>query len=326
MKYELLDFLACPVCRHDLILRESFKENGEVIEGFLVCTGCKKEFPIRGGIPRMVTVLEEKSTAERFGYEWVNFPQLSKIYERQFLDWINPIEKDFFREKVVLDAGCGKGRHLYLTSHFGVSVVIGIEIGEAIEAAYVNTRDLHNVHLIQADIYHPPLRSAFDYIYSIGVLHHLPKPKDGFKSLSRLLKSGGTMSVWVYGREGNGWIVYLLNPLRRFLTSKMPLPTLKKLSLPVALLLFAMCKVIYRPINFYFKFLRRFLFYNDYMFYISDFELREFHSIVFDHLLAPIAFYLAKDEIINWFNSCAFRDFKIAWHNKNSWRAMGYLG
>jgi len=59
MKYELLDFLACPACRHDLDLKESFKGKGEVIEGSLVCTSCKKEFPIRGGIPRMVTVLEE---------------------------------------------------------------------------------------------------------------------------------------------------------------------------------------------------------------------------------------------------------------------------
>jgi uncharacterized protein YbaR (Trm112 family)/ubiquinone/menaquinone biosynthesis C-methylase UbiE len=325
MKYELLNFLACPVCKLELILRESLKENGEVIEGFLVCTGCKREFPIRGGIPRMVTGLEEKSTGERFGYEWMKFPQLSRLYERQFLDWINPIEKDFFRGKVVLDAGCGKGRHIYLTSHFGARTVIGIEVGEAIEVAYANTRDLNNVHLIQADIYHPPLRRAFDYIYSIGVLHHLPKPEDGFKSLSGLLKSSGTISVWVYGREGNGWIVYLVNPLRRFLTSKMPLPALKKISFPIAFLLYVMCKFLYKPINLHFKSLRRFLFYNDYMFYISDFELGEIHSIVFDHLLAPISFYLEKDAVIHWFNRYEFGDIQIAWHNKNSWRAMGYL-
>lgn len=326
MKRELLSLLACPYCQRGFELREFSEEREEIFEGSLICSGCDRKFPIAGGIPRIVAGLEEKSTADRFGYEWKYFPQLSWTYEKQFLDWIRPIDKDFFREKVILDAGCGKGRHVYLASHFGARMVVGIDAGEAIEVAYANTRDLPNVHLIQADICHPPLRRAFDYIYSIGVLHHLSKPEDGFKALSDLLKTGRTMSVWVYGREGNGWVVYFVNPLRRFLTSKMPLSTLKRVSFPIAFLLYTLCKFLYKPINLHFGSLGRFLFYNDYMFYISDFDLSEIHSIVFDHLLAPIAFYLKKDEVMNWFESCAFVDIKVAWHNKNSWRATGYLG
>ena len=325
MKYELLDFLVCPVCKQELGLRESLKEKGELIEGVLTCTGCQKEFPITEGIPRMVTGLEARSTADRFGYEWKKFPRLSTLYEKQFLDWIGPINKEFFRQKIILDAGCGKGRHLYLASQFGARMVVGIDVGEAIEVAYANTRDLPNVHLIQADICHPPLRKAFDYIYSIGVLHHLPKPGDGFKALFGLLRTGGTMSVWVYGREGNGWVIYFVNPLRRFLTSKMPLSILKTLSFPIALLLYALCKLLYKPLSLHCRSLGRFLFYSDYMFYISNFDLSEIHSIVFDHLLAPIAFYLRKEEVEKWFESCALVDISIAWHNKNSWRAIGRL-
>ena len=326
MKPELLDFLICPICQQEFELREFLREGGEILEGGLICSGCNAEFPIAGGIPRIVTSFVEKSTADRFGYEWKNFPRLSPLYEKQFLDWISPVDKDFLKGKVVLDAGCGKGRHLRLASHFGAEIVIGIEVGEAIEVAYANTRDLPNVQLIQADICHPPLRRSFDYIYSIGVLHHLSQPKDGFKALSGLLKTGGTMSIWVYGREGNGWIIYFINPFRRFLTSKMPLSILKIVSFPIAFLLYSLCKLLYKPLNLHFRSLGRFLCYNEYMFYISDFDFNEIHSIVFDHLLAPVSFYLKKDEVINWFKSCAFQKIQVAWHNKNSWRAMGCLG
>ncbi|MFQ5887595.1 MAG: methyltransferase domain-containing protein, partial [Candidatus Hydrothermarchaeales archaeon] len=239
MKHELLGLLVCPICQCEFELRESLREKEEILEGGLTCRRCDKEFPITGGVPRVVTDIEEKSTAKRFGYEWKKFPELSSAYERQFLDWISPIDRDFFEGKMVLDAGCGKGRHVYLASHFGAKMVVGMDVSEAIRVAYANTKDLPNVHLIQADIYHPPLKKAFDYIYSIGVLHHLSKPEDGFRALRGLLKPGGTISIWVYGREGNGWIVHFVNPLRRFLTSKMPLSILQMMSFPMAFSLYA---------------------------------------------------------------------------------------
>ncbi len=41
---ELLDILACPVCKADV------KEEGDRI----VCTGCGKRYPIKDGIPVML--------------------------------------------------------------------------------------------------------------------------------------------------------------------------------------------------------------------------------------------------------------------------------
>jgi len=324
MKKALLDILACPVCHGEIQLPEPHSD-GEILEGKLVCVGCGKKFPIREGIPQLMVNFKEASTAERFGYEWKNFPELSPVYEMQFLDWIRPISKSFFREKVILDAGCGKGRHLRIASRFGAKMVVGIDASEAVGVAYANTKDLPNVHVIQGDIYHPPLRRSCDYIYSIGVLHHLSQPDQGFERLSSLLKPRGTISVWVYGKEGNGWIIYLVNPLRKFITSKMPLPVLERFSYPIALFLHLLCKFIYRPLNLHLKPLRRFLFYNDYLFYISNFNLREIHSIVFDHLLAPVAFYLSKDEVVKWFENAGLVDVHVEWHNRNSWRANGRL-
>lgn len=42
---ELLELLACPVCRRRL----RYRKKGELEE--LVCTGCKRVYPIEDGIP-----------------------------------------------------------------------------------------------------------------------------------------------------------------------------------------------------------------------------------------------------------------------------------
>ncbi len=41
----------------------------------------------------------------------------------------------------------------------------------------------------------------------------------GFRALARLLAHGGRFVAWCYAREGNGWVLTLVDPLRR-LTSR----------------------------------------------------------------------------------------------------------
>src|SRR5258706_13173018 len=78
-----------------------------------------------------------------------------------------------------------------------------------------------NAHVIQAHIYPLPLRAVFDYAFSLGVLHHLPDPRAGFKALAAKVKPGGHISAWIYGAENNGWIVRFVNPVREYVTSRM---------------------------------------------------------------------------------------------------------
>src|SRR5207247_1677966 len=133
-----------------------------------------------------------------------------------------------------------------------------------------------------ADIYRLPLRSSFDYAFSVGVLHHLPDPRGGFEELVRHVRPGGAVSAWVYGRENNGWIVHLINPLRRHFTSKLPMRALYFSSYVPTAVLYALLKMIYAPLGGS-RFARH-LFYADYLSYIARFPFREIHNIVFDHL------------------------------------------
>ncbi|MEW6730453.1 MAG: methyltransferase domain-containing protein [Acidobacteriota bacterium] len=327
MKRRLLDYLVCLYCKYELVLIEPVMEGAEIIAGKLLCKQCRRNFPIQAGIPRLLPdelSQEKQATAAGFGYSWKAFAHLDEAYEQQFLDWIAPITREFFDNKLVLDAGCGKGRHAWCAARFGAREVIGLDLSEAVEVAYHNTRDLENVHIVQGDIYNLPFRVQFDYIYSVGVLHHLPDPAAGFLALTRVLHKGGTISAWVYGRENNGWITYFVNPFRERIAAKMPRALLRLLSWSVtALLLYPALKLVYRPINLMLPGLAKLLFYNDYMFYISKFSFRDIYSIVLDHLIAPTAFYLRREEFASWFETAQLDKVQINWHNRNSWRGMG---
>jgi len=118
--------------------------------------------------------------------------------------------------------------------------------------------------------------------------------------------------------------VHFINPLREHVTSKLPMRVLYFLSFAPSLVLYAALKLIYAPLRD--TKLARHLFYADYLGYISRFPLREIHNIVHDHLTAPTAFYISREEFAEWFAAARARDVVIAWHNRNSWRGFGYIG
>ena len=53
MKRDLMEILACPICKGDLDL-EVTEENDEIKEGVLRCVKCNLEYPIEDGIPNML--------------------------------------------------------------------------------------------------------------------------------------------------------------------------------------------------------------------------------------------------------------------------------
>src|SRR5436190_11007840 len=331
MKERLLKLLACPACAGQIILSEAADSQGvEIISGRLTCTSCKRVYPIVGGVPRFADLSEideEKAAiAAGFGWEWKQFSQHDEKYGEQFLGWLNPVKPEFFKNKVVLDGGCGKGRHLKLAAKWEVQDIVGVDLSDAVETAFAATRGLDNVHVVQADICKLPLVAEFDYAFSVGVLDHLPDPVEGFQSLASKVKPGGHVSAWVYGAENNGWITGIVNPLRVRFTSRLHPRTLFHLSkLPTAIL-FLTTKLIYGPLS---KLgtgaAARRLYYGDYLSWLARFGWREQHSIVFDHLVAPTAHYLTREEFEKWWAGIEAREVKIGWHNKNSWRGFGQV-
>jgi SAM-dependent methyltransferase len=296
---EFLDLLACPACSGTLTLEATHWEEEHAMAGELPCHGCGRRFPLTGGVPRLglertAGTEVRANTARRFAFEWNRFSTFELAEEiASMATWLLPHQPSDLSGRTVLDAGCGMGRHMVIACHHGAERVVGLDLGDAVDAAFANTRHLPGTCVVQGDIYHPPLRDgAFDAAYSLGVLHHLPDPERGFAALAPKVRAGGFFQVWVYGREGNAWIVFLLNPIRR-LTSRLPLPVLEKLCWLASAPLFVALRTVYRIPR-----LGQRLPYGGYLTWVAPFSLRKIHAIVFDHALAPVAHYLTRAEAV----------------------------
>lgn len=233
MKYYLLKLLLCPICKGNLELKvfSIDKKNEEIKQGLLLCSN-NHWFPVINAIPRMLSKdyheilyrhhkeyfetysekireitkggwikgkqsLEKriKKTLRSFGFEWTKFSDYSAD---NFLDFIRPLELSSFKGKWLMDLGCGAGRHLQQVAQFCTGA-IGVDLSEAVQAAFYNTKGSPNVHIVQADIYNLPFsKNSFDFIYSLGVIHHLPNPKKGFNTLIPFLRQNGAVLIWVY--------------------------------------------------------------------------------------------------------------------------------
>jgi uncharacterized protein YbaR (Trm112 family) len=54
MKKELMDILACPVCKGELELTVEEEKETEVITGSLYCPKCQVHYPITNSIPNLL--------------------------------------------------------------------------------------------------------------------------------------------------------------------------------------------------------------------------------------------------------------------------------
>lgn len=54
MRRDLVEILACPLCKGALALTATREEGGEVLEGALACAACGESYPIAEGIPNLL--------------------------------------------------------------------------------------------------------------------------------------------------------------------------------------------------------------------------------------------------------------------------------
>jgi 2-polyprenyl-3-methyl-5-hydroxy-6-metoxy-1,4-benzoquinol methylase/uncharacterized protein YbaR (Trm112 family) len=171
----------------------------------------------------------QKRTAESFAYEWKYIYKENSYEKNNFFHFLSPfLNESQLKGKKTLDIGCGSGRFTKWAALSGTEVSFGSDLGETVEVAYNMTQDLPNVCIVQSDIYRMPFLDTFDISYSIGVLHHLPRPKQGFLKLLKVIKKNGQFLIWVYNRRNNARAIYFYEPLRNIL-KKLPKPFLFQL-------------------------------------------------------------------------------------------------
>ena len=145
-------------------------------------------------------------------YETFPFP--SKVIEARGnlyanAAWVSALAgrkpTEFKKGEHILEAGCGTGE-FSCGFALGKARVLGIDISAAsVERARALAKrfGLRNAEFRRADILHNNLpKESFDFIFSMGVLHHTENPRESFARLAELLKPGGVIAIGLYNRYG----------------------------------------------------------------------------------------------------------------------------
>jgi ubiquinone/menaquinone biosynthesis C-methylase UbiE len=120
----------------------------------------------------------------------------------------NGIDPDvLFKDKIVIDAGCGSGKFSAAIARFGAKQVIGLDIGEkglefaraqAKKVPYGGRLDYRYGSLLKI----PLADASADMVWSNGVIHHTLGYETCLSEFARIIKKGGQLFLYVDGPSG----------------------------------------------------------------------------------------------------------------------------
>ena len=173
-------------------------------------------------------------TGNLFHHLWKNFNN------DQFNQSVNLIKKRLkinkfselqFRNKIVLDVGCGSGRFCILASSLQAKKVYGIDSSKInIDYNKKKFKKFTNIKFLFGDNINLKIKRNFsDITISQGVIHHTT---DMFKSLNELIrvtKKGGKILLLVYGEHGMRFsLIKKLRPISNIAGKKEIIKIMKK--------------------------------------------------------------------------------------------------
>jgi SAM-dependent methyltransferase len=247
---------------------------------------------------------------DRFGYEWHAYQDLRPEHEEQFRGWTAHLAPTEWRKLTFLDVGCGMGRNSYWPMVYGAAGGLAIDVDDRSLAATKRTlAPFPAVRIEKRSAYDIGCADAFDLVFSIGVIHHLQHPERALAGMVRAAKPGGRVLIWVYGLENNQWIVWLLDPVRKALFSRLPIGLVHHLALYPTAILWLLLRLGFGRIA-YFRLLR-------------SFGFRHLRSIVFDQMLPKIAHYWPRETVERMMRQQGLLDVALIWVNEMSWSAVG---
>ncbi len=149
-------------------------------------------------------------TVASFGDEWNKFNSFSTPeIENIGADYFDIVTDNLLnQDTVVLDVGCGSGRWIKFVAP-KVKYVEGIDPSHAVVTAATFLSSHRNVRITQASVENIPFADqAFDFVYSLGVLHHVPEPQSAIQRCHEKLKPRGWFLLYLYYDLENRSAVY----------------------------------------------------------------------------------------------------------------------
>lgn len=267
--------------------------------------------------PQSRSSLASRTIAD-FGDQWQRYTDNEGYYGDVDIleDTFGPLLKLKEMEgKRVAEIGSGTGRIVRMLLQAGASEVTAIEPSAAFEVLKRNVAEhADRVILLNRAGHEIYTDKEFDFIVSIGVIHHIPDPSPVVAASLQALRPGGKMIVWLYGREGSGLIVNCIRALRT-LTTRLPhffvAPIAYLLTLALDLYIFACRHAGGLPLSDYVTNV------------VGRFSRSKRYLVVYDQLKPAYAKYYGEAEARALLESSGFSDVQLYFRHGYSWTVVG---
>ena len=246
--------------------------------------------------------LSKDTTIKHFGEQWKIHGTLRPddfwTSDEMFKDYLSGcFDPELLKNKVVIEVGAGSGRILTMIERYLPSKIIAVEPSQSFFVLKKNTERFQNIEYINKKGEEFECEQA-DYIFSLGVIHHIPNPIPTLENIHRHLTKNGKFIIWVYGKEGNKLYISLFRYIF-FFTRYMPDKGLDRLS-----------NFLQYLISFYGKISTKLPFDLPLKKYLENVFLPcgnlERKYIIFDQLNPSYAKYYKADELHSLLRNCGF--------------------
>lgn len=111
-----------------------------------------------------------------FSEEWETYGEFLPEHDQEFAAYFDLVDLDSLKDSVVIDLGCGSGRWSAKLAPNCKAIVL-VDFSDAIFVAQHNLADADNAIFFRGDVTDLPfVDSCVDFLFSLGVLHHLDQP------------------------------------------------------------------------------------------------------------------------------------------------------
>lgn len=255
-----------------------------------------------------------------YGYEWKAFSHEQKAWQEIYRKYYVLEDDQFFEGKLGLDAGCGMGRYPLVAASKGAEM-IGIDLSNAIEAAYTKSLSNPLFHALQGDIFNLPFEDGqFDFAQTLGVIHITPDPETALQCIKTKVNSNGKLWLYVYPsfKDENRlryWGLKVVSILRR-ITVKLPSNILFGLLAILAPFIWFFLLLPSRILDAIgFSKIARVLPYNCEQY--KNRGIRDVHMNLFDRFGNPAERRYDRQEIIQWMDRAGFSKYEVFF--KDGW-------
>jgi 2-polyprenyl-3-methyl-5-hydroxy-6-metoxy-1,4-benzoquinol methylase len=229
---------------------------------------------------------ERAGSPDRFGYEWAHYAQILPESRAQLQRWLGSTPLASFKDKRVLDVGCGMGRNPYWYLQEGASEVVAADIDQgSLTAARQNLGPFKNARVEELSAYDldpAKLGGSFDRVTCIGVLHHLVDPPAALQRMWSCVKPGGELILWCYAKEGNERLLPIIQTLR-FAGSRLPLSVVHAGAKMIALTAWPLIHGLPWKTEYYRN--------------LRTLSFKNVESIIFDQMLPQTAAYWTRKDL-----------------------------